>query len=129
MVGTTRGRVGARVRIRGSALRVHRRLTVTLGGIRVGSARSNTRRRLALTIKVPALSVAAHTLTLRWRGERVRVGFTVLADPPPPSPTPPPPPAPPPAAPPPVVAAAGDIACPAGDPVTATRATTPRPRR
>jgi hypothetical protein len=121
MVGTTRGRVGARVRIRGSALGVHRRLTVTLGGIRVGSARSNTRRRLDLTIKVPALSVAAHTLTLRWRGERVRVGFTGLADPPPPSQPPtPPPPAPPPPAPPPVVAAAGDIACQAGDPVTAT---------
>jgi acid phosphatase type 7 len=125
MVNTTRARVGARVRIRGSSLRVHRRLLVRLGTVTLGSRRANTRGRIDFSFKVPALSVAVHTLALRWRGTRMAVRFTVLAEPPPPAPTPPPPPPPPPPTPPPpppppVVATAGDIACAPGDPVTAT---------
>jgi hypothetical protein len=127
MISSTRERVGARVRIRGSKLRAHRRLTVALGGRTLGSARASARGRIDLRVTVPALSVGPHLLTLRWRGQVLRVPFTVLAQPPPPAPPPPPPPPdspapapPPPPPPPPVVAAAGDIACRPSDPVTAT---------
>jgi hypothetical protein len=125
IVGSTRERVGARVRIRGAELRAGRWLAVALSGVKVGSARASTRRRVDLAIAVPALSVGPHSLTLRWRHTRLRVRFTVLAHPPPapaPAPAPPPPPdapPPPPPAPPPVVAAAGDIACQPTDPRTA----------
>jgi hypothetical protein len=100
------------------------RVGLYLGAKRLKTLRANRRGRFRVRVKVPAVAPRLYRLTARARGVRVRARFRLLATPkrpapakaaaPAPAPPPPPPPAPA------TLVAAGDIACKAGDAVTAT---------
>src|SRR4051812_20073492 len=125
-LSASRAPAGARVLVVGRHFPARARVRLYLGSLRLKTLRTNRRGRFRARIRVPARSPRLYRLVARARGIRLRLRFRLLAPPakkapavaapPAPAPAPSPPPPPPPPA---TLVAAGDIACKAGDAVTA----------